>query len=181
MSISLLFAILIVIGFMISMVAVVSTNSPYWRAATAALFTAFILAAWLGSIELSGRPKPASFEWFLANATDATVLGSAAVENEAIYVWLLLDGVPEPRAYRLPWDKRAAEQLQEASRSAAEQQTALRMRMPFEPSLDDRESRFYAQPQPALPPKEVPHGAEVYRQPTAATGTTFYVVSGHSA
>ena len=27
------------------------------------------------------------------------------------------------------------------------------MRMPFEPSLDPREPRFYAAPQPALPPK----------------------------
>ena len=30
----------------------------------------------------------------------------------------------------------------------------LRMRLPFEPSLDDREPRFYALPQPALPPKD---------------------------
>jgi hypothetical protein len=28
------------------------------------------------------------------------------------------------------------------------------MRVPFEPSLDDREPRFYALPQPALPPKD---------------------------
>ena len=50
--------------------------------------------------------------------------------------------------------RNAAEQLQEAARSAAEQQTALRMRMPFEKSLDDRAPRFYALPQPALPPKD---------------------------
>ena len=29
------------------------------------------------------------------------------------------------------------------------------MRLPFEPSLDDQEPRFYAQPQPALPPKDL--------------------------
>jgi hypothetical protein len=28
------------------------------------------------------------------------------------------------------------------------------MRLPFEPSLDDREQKFYALPQPALPPKD---------------------------
>jgi hypothetical protein len=27
------------------------------------------------------------------------------------------------------------------------------MRLPFEPSLDQREAKFYALPQPALPPK----------------------------
>lgn len=121
-----------------------------------ALSLAFALmgTAYGAMLDLLSRPKPAGFEWFLAKAGEATVLGSAAVEDEAIYVWLQLDGVGEPRAYRLPWDKRAAEQLQEAARSAAEQQTALRMRMPFEKSLDDREPRFYALPQPALPPKD---------------------------
>jgi hypothetical protein len=64
--------------------------------------------------------------------------------------------VKEPRAYQLPWDRRTAEQLQAAARAAAEQQAALRMRLPFEPSLDDREPRFYALPQPALPPKDAP-------------------------
>jgi len=31
------------------------------------------------------------------------------------------------------------------------------MRLPFEPSLDDREPKFYAMPQPALPPKNLDH------------------------
>jgi hypothetical protein len=37
---------------------------------------------------------------------------------------------------------------------AEQNQTQLRMRVPFEPSLDGREPKFYAMPQPALPPKD---------------------------
>jgi hypothetical protein len=90
----------------------------------------------------------------LSEAREATVLGNSMVEDKAIYLWLQLDGVKEPRAYELPWDRRTAEQLQTAARAAAEQQSALRMRLPFERSLDDRDPRFYALPQPALPPKD---------------------------
>jgi hypothetical protein len=105
-------------------------------------------------LDMLSKPKPASFEWWLDQAGEATVLGNAAVEDQAIYLWLQLDGVKEPRAYELPWDKRTAEQLQAAARTAAEQQSALRMRLPFEKSLDDRDPRFYALPQPARPPKD---------------------------
>ena len=121
-----------------------------------ALLVAFALmgTGYAAMLDLLSKPKPASFEWLLSEAREATVLGNSMVEDEAIYVWLQLDGIVEPRAYRLPWDKRAAEQLQQAARAAAEQQTALRMRLPFEKSLDDRAPRFYALPQPALPPKD---------------------------
>ena len=121
-----------------------------------ALILAFALmgTAYGAMLDLLSKPKPASFEWWLAKAGEATVLGSSTVENQAIYLWLQLDGIDEPRAYRLPWDTRTAEQLQAAARAAAEQQTALRMRLPFEKSLDNRDPRFYALPQPALPPKD---------------------------
>ena len=66
----------------------------------------------------------------------------------------------------LPWDQKLAEQLQKAAREAADRQAAVRMRLPFEPTLDDRAPRFYALPQPALPPKDEPsQPAQVYRQP----------------
>jgi hypothetical protein len=105
-------------------------------------------------LDLLSRPKPASFEWWTSRAAEATVVGSSLDESRAIYLWLQLDGVPEPRAYALPWDQRVAEQLQAAARTAAERQSAVRMRLPFETTLDDREPRFYALPQPAMPPKD---------------------------
>ena len=110
-----------------------------------ALLVAFALmgTGYAAMLDLLSKPKPASFEWLLSEAREATVLGNSMVEDKAIYLWLQLDGVKEPRAYELPWDRRTAEQ-----------QSALRMRLPFERSLDDRDPRFYALPQPALPPKD---------------------------
>ena len=69
-----------------------------------------------------------------------------------------LDGAPEPRAYQLPWSKAEAQQLQKALREAEAGGSGVRMRMPFEPSLDPREPRFYAAPQPAMPPKDAEKG-----------------------
>ena len=116
---------------------------------------AFMPASYAAMVALLSMPKPTSFEWWLSKADEATVLGSSVKEGEAIYLWLQLDDAPEPRAYVLPWDKRLAEQLQAAAREAEDQQSGIRMRLPFEPTLDDREPKFYAMPQPALPPKEL--------------------------
>ena len=149
-----LFALVVLL---IATLATVSVWAPRRLAVKAgALAVAFALmgVSYAAMLNLLSKPKPASFEWWLARAAEATVLGSSIVEDEAIYLWLQMDGIDEPRAYRLPWDTRTAEQLQAAAREAAEGQTALRMRLPFEKSLDDRDPRFYALPQPALPPKD---------------------------
>ena len=105
--------------------------------------------AWVAFVELLSRPKPVGLEWL--QSQEATVLSSSFAEGKGIYLWLRLDGADEPRAYVMPWDQHAAEELQEASRRG---DGGVRMRLPFEPSLDDRAPRFYAMPQPALPPKD---------------------------
>ena len=149
-----LFAVTALLAAALATICVWSPRQLPLKAGALALAFALMGTAYGSMLDLLSRPKPAGFEWFVAHAGEATVLGSSTVEGEAIFVWLQLDGIAEPRAYRLPWDQHAAEQLQEAARSAAEPQTALRMRMPFEKSLDDRAPRFYALPQPALPPKD---------------------------
>lgn len=113
-----------------------------------------IPAAYAATIDLLSRPKPVALEWWLQHAEEATVLGSQIHEGEGIHLWLQLDGALEPRAYVLPWDRETAEQLQAALSEAHERGSELRMRMPFEQSLDNREPKFYAMPQPALPPKD---------------------------
>jgi hypothetical protein len=84
------------------------------------------------------------------------VLAGTIEEGERIYVWLQLDGTAEPRAYALPWDREQARELQEALRSAENDGTGVRMRLPFEPSVDPERPKFYALPQPPLPPKDLP-------------------------
>ena len=114
----------------------------------------FMPAAYAAMMQLLSMPKPATFEWWHGQADEATVLGSSMQEEEGIYLWLQLPDVPEPRAYVLPWSRELAEQLQTAQREAEENRSGVQMRLPFEPSLDDREPKFYALPQPALPPKD---------------------------
>jgi hypothetical protein len=115
----------------------------------------FLPAAYAGFAQLLALPKPVALEWWRAHAEEATVLASSFREEEAIYLWLQLRGLTEPRAYVLPWSRDLAEQLQAAQRDASENQTQVQMRLPFERSQDDQEPKFYAMPQPQLPPKDL--------------------------
>jgi hypothetical protein len=115
----------------------------------------FLPLGYASLVELLSKPKPVDLEWWVSDAAEAEVLASRLVEGEGIYLWLQLPDIVEPRAYVLPWDRAAAEELQAAKREADEQGGGVQMRLPFEPSLDDREPKFYAQPQPALPPKDL--------------------------
>jgi hypothetical protein len=117
--------------------------------------TLFLPMVYAGFAQLLALPKPVGLEWWRANAEEATVLAASLREDEAIYLWLQLKGVAEPRAYALPWHRDLAEQLQAAQREAEESQTQVQMRLPFEDSLDDLEPKFYAMPQPQLPPKDL--------------------------
>ena len=58
----------------------------------------FLPVAYAGLLDLLSKPKPVALEWWLQRAEAATVLGSSIREDEGIYLWLQLDGVPEPRA-----------------------------------------------------------------------------------
>ena len=131
--------------------------------ATAALF---LPLAYASLVDLLSRPKPVSLEWWQAGAEEATVLGSLLQEDQGIHLWLQLPGLAEPRAYVLPWNRQTAERLQEAQREAEQQGGDVRMRLPFEPSLDELEPKFYAMPQPALPPKDhAGPGPQFYQPP----------------
>jgi hypothetical protein len=118
----------------------------------------FMPLGYAGFADLLSRPKPVQFEWWMAHAEEATVLASQVREGEALYLWLQVEGSDEPRAYRLPWNQDLAQQLQDASREAENNGSGVRMRLPFEPSLDTREPKFYALPQAPLPPKDGEQG-----------------------
>ena len=93
------------------------------------------------------------------------MLSSSIQEEVGIFLWLQLAEVAEPRAYVVPWNRDLAEQLQAAMREAEEQNGQLQMRLPFEPSLDEEKPKFYAMPQPAMPPKDLDRPPpEIYQQ-----------------
>jgi hypothetical protein len=122
----------------------------------------FMPLAYAGLTDLMSRPKPVSMEWWLANAEEATVIAAVPEEGRRIFLWLALNGIDEPRAYVMPWSREAAQQLQDAQEQAAEEGGEVRMRMPFERSLEDTERMFYAEPQPA-PPAKPDEGGSVMR------------------
>jgi hypothetical protein len=160
-----LFAAIAVLAGAISSISVWSPRRLTLKLGAIGASALFLPAAYLGFAALLGQPKPVQLEWWRARASEATVLASSFRENQAIYLWLQLTGVAEPRAYALPWSRDLAEQLQTAQREAAQNQSQVQMRLPFEQSLEDREPKFYAMPQPELPPKDLDQGSpQIYRR-----------------
>ncbi len=65
------------------------------------------LQGWVHMV-ISADSTGLTFAIFAALA-EATVIAASVREEEAIFLWLQIDGVDEPRAYTLPWSRRAAE------------------------------------------------------------------------
>jgi len=152
---------------LLALLAALGPRPVWWRWAAVLLAGLFVGLGLFAFGELAGRPKPVALAWLEGRAENATVLGQLVREGEGIYLWLQLDGVGEPRAYVLPWDRRTAEELLRAAREADERGTGLGVRLPFEPSLEDRGPRFYPLPQPAMPPKEMLDPPAWFRHPGA--------------
>ena len=115
-------------------------------------FLLIVFAAFTLAPSMLSRPKPVDLEWSMRNVSTAQVIGSLPVEGTAIYLLLRLPEIAEPRYYMLPWSMKTAQQLQDAIRNAKPGEHVM-MGMPFQPSLDSGEPKFYALPQPMLPPK----------------------------
>jgi len=76
-------------------------------------------------------------------------------EDEAIYLWLQIPDVDEPRSYKLPWSDEVAKELHKAQQEAEQSGTEVNMKKPFEKTIDSKEPVFYAAPPAAPPAKDV--------------------------
>lgn len=162
---SYLFMMTAVLAGLLSMISIWSRHHSWIRLGALAVAFLFLPLAYASYASLLSKPKPVALEWWLGEAGEATVLSSSLQEDVGIFLWLQLTEVSEPRAYVLPWSRNLAEQLQTAAREAEEQNGQLQMRLPFEPSLDELEPKFYAMPQPAMPPKDLNRPSpEMYQQ-----------------
>ena len=160
-----LFALFAVLAGLMASIAVWAPRRLWIKVCALGATLLFMPTAYASMMQLLSMPKPATYEWWHGQAGEATVLGSSMQEGKGIYLWLQLPDVPEPRAYVLPWSRNLAEQLQTAQREAEENRSGVQMRLPFEPSLDDGERKFYAQPQPAPPPKDPAQPPQLYQPP----------------
>lgn len=122
-------------------------------------------SAYVAMANLLSYPKPISLEWYGGKVEEASVISAFVQEGQAIYVWLRLSDATEPRAFALPWNRDMAEQLQKARQEANEQGGGLSLKMPFEKSWDKREPKFYALPQPVLPPKDITEPPRTFQRP----------------
>lgn len=160
-----LFVIAALLAGTLASISVWSRRGSWVRWGAVFVGVLFLPVAYVSQAALLSKPKPVALEWWHDTADEATVLSSSIREDVGIFLWLQLAEVPEPRAYVLPWSRDLAEQLQAAAREAEEQNGQLQMRLPFEPSLDELEPKFYAMPQPGLPPKDqAPDAPLIYQQ-----------------
>ena len=112
----------------------IAQPGPLWRKWLA--LTALALSVPLAMVavhELTGRPKPIALEWVHDLRGGATVVAYRFVEDEAIYLWLVLPGESAPRAYALPWDRASAREIQEAEAVAQELRTLMEMAIEEDP------------------------------------------------
>lgn len=107
-----------------------------------------------GMSDMLGRPKPVSLSWLQAGADEMQVVAAQLDEPHAVYLWLRMPEAAEPRAFSMPWSEQAARQLSDARRKAEQHGTEVVMRMKQSNPEADDEPMFYAEPQPALPPKQ---------------------------
>ncbi|WP_051328813.1 hypothetical protein [Geminicoccus roseus] len=155
-TLTLLFVISVLLTAALASAVLWSRHATVVKLAALAGLLCFLPIGYAAYADLLSRPKPVGLEWWHRNADEATVLGQQMREGEGLFLWLQFSADPEPRAYVLPWDQKLAEQLQTAWEEAMKNGTGVRMKLPFEPTLDMREPKFYALPQPQLPSKEPP-------------------------
>lgn len=133
----------------------IAQPGPLWRKVLALLALALSVPVALVAVhELTGRAKPIALEWVHDLHDGARVVAYTFVEDEAIYLWLVLPGETAPRAYALPWDRKAAKDIQEADALAQELHTQMEVVMEEDPDNDtDFDLAFHTVTIPTLQDK----------------------------
>jgi len=151
-----LFAAVVFLAAVLASISIWAPRKLWIRGASVIATAGLITVFYIGFSDLLGRPKPIHLEWAMRSVAEAHVLGASPREGEAIFVWLQIGGVSEPRAYRLPWNRDLAQQLQDATEQSRGTQTGVRMRSPFRNQVQDDEQRpaFYSPPRRSLALKE---------------------------
>ena len=107
-----LYVALALVGAALASIAVWSRRRALWRATAVGLLGALVVVGYFSYSTLLSRPKTLSLE--MDDVAGARVLSAALREDEAIYLWLSVEGTP--RFYALPWDRAAAQRLQSVMR-----------------------------------------------------------------
>ena len=155
-----LYIALAIVGAALASIAVWSRRRALWKAAAVGLLAALVVIGYFSYSMLLSRPKSLSPE--MESVAGARVLSAALREDEAIYLWLSIDGTP--RFYALPWDQTAAQRLQSVMRETRRSghDVMIRTDQEAEDTSEAEEAEpevhtFYAVPPPILLPTKRLH------------------------
>ena len=109
------------------------------RVLALAAMTLFLPIVYVQFVGLLSKPKPVEWAWLERDVDRAEVLSVSFDEGKAIYMWLRLDGMIEPRFYSLPWRQQDAEDLEDAMEQASRTRSSVIVKDPFSKrSLEER-------------------------------------------
>ena len=152
-----LFAAVVILAALLASISIWAPRKLWIRSTSVIATAGLIIVSYIGFSDLLSRPKPVHLEWAMRTVTEAHVLGASPREGEAIFVWLQIRGVNEPRAYRMPWSRDLAQQLQDATEQSRGTRTGVRMRSPFRIQAQENEQKpaFYSPPRRSPAAKSV--------------------------
>ena len=155
-----LYVALALVGAALASIAVWSRRRTLWKAAAVGLLAALVVIGYFSYSMLLSRPKTLASG--MEDVAGARVLSAVLREDEAIYLWLSIDGTP--RFYALPWDRAAAQRLQTVMRETRRSGHDVVIRSSEEAgdSAESGESTpevhtFYAVPPPIMLPTKRLH------------------------
>lgn len=159
-----IFAAAVGIAAILASIAIWAPRKVLIRALAVAAAALFMPLAYVYFVGLLSKPKPVSFAWFERNVERAVVLSISLHEGEAIYLWLRLDGEFEPRYYRLPWQQRDAEALEDAVDAVSKSKGSIILQRPFtNHGFEDRGSlNVQIVPPPSMPRKPPPRPPQIF-------------------
>lgn len=113
---------------------IVSANLLF-RVSLIVFFLVIIPSTYIMTIELLGKPKPITMEFFKAQEK-LVVLAAKIKENEAIYIWVSIEDINKPIYFSLPYSLKTAKELQDAIRKSERNNGNVIMKNPFDNGPD---------------------------------------------
>lgn len=154
MTLAIIFTILLLLG---ASWATIRELTGWGRAIYQIALWGALIGAWGLSIEMMGYAKPSVLELSKRSTEESRVISAFIHENEAIYIWMVLPGEKEPRAYKYPYSLEMAKELYEALTEAGESGQGMLMGHPFDSTDGTEEQMFYPDPVPSSPNKQIPN------------------------
>ena len=100
-----LFAAALMLAAVLASLCIWSRRRLAFRITGLVVTAMYIPFAYVSLVDLLSRPKPLVLERSHERIAEATVISSVLREGEAIFVWLQIPEVGEPRSYALPWTR----------------------------------------------------------------------------